>query len=78
MRSKKNVKTVKLEEGMFHEVEFDNYMDMAKHAVEWTLLCSYELKPNSLNDNYKILSLPNMQISYSHLRGSVMYNYMHP
>lgn len=78
MRSKKNVETIKLEEGMSHEKEFDNYIDMAKHAVEWTLLCSYELKPNSLNGNYKILSLPNIQITYSHFNGSLMYNYIIP
>ena len=78
MRSKRNVETIKLEEGMSHEIEFDNYRDMAKHAVEWTLLCSYELKPNSLNGSYKILSLPNIQITYSHFRGSVMYDYIAP
>ena len=78
MRSKKNVETIKLEEGMFHEKEFDNYMDMAKHAVEWTILCSYELEPNSFTGNYKILSLPNMQIAYSHIRGSVMTNFIAP
>jgi AraC-like DNA-binding protein len=78
MRSKKNVETIKLEEGMFHEIEFDNYLDMAKHAVEWTLLCSYELKPNSLDGLYKILSLPNIQIAYSHLHGSLMYDYIGP
>ncbi len=78
MRSKKNVETIKLKEGMSHEKEFDNYIDMAKYAVEWTLLCSYELKPNSLNGNYRILSLPNIQITYSHFRGSLMYNYIAP
>ncbi len=58
--------------------EFDNYRDMAKHAVEWTLLCTYELKPNSLNGNYRILSLPNIQISYSHFYGSLMHDYIVP
>ena len=78
MRSKKNVETVKLKEGMSLQKEFDNYLDMAKHAVEWTLLCSYEMKPHSLNGNYKILSLPNIQITYSHFRGAIIYNYIVP
>jgi len=63
---------------MSHEKEFDNYVDMARHAAEWTLLCSYELKPDSLNGSYKILSLPNIQITYSHFLGSVMYDYITP
>ena len=78
MRSKKNIETIKLKEGMSLDKEFDNYLDMAKNAVEWTLLCSYELTPNSLNGNYKILSLPNIQITYSHFRGSLIYNYIAP
>lgn len=78
MRSKKNIETIKLEDGMSLEKEFDNYTDMAKHAVEWTILCSYELKPNSFTGNYKILSLPNIQIAYSHIRGSVMTNFIAP
>ena len=78
MRSKRNVETIKLEDGMSLQKEFDNYKDMAKHAVEWTLLCTYQLKPNSINGNYKILSLPNIQISYSHFYGSIMHDYIVP
>jgi len=78
MRSKKNVETIKLQDGEYLEKEFDNYIDMATNAVDWTYFCSYELKPNSPKGVYKILSLPNMHIAYSDTTGGLMMDLISP
>lgn len=78
MRSKKNVETIKLQDGEYLEKKFDNYIDMATNAVDWTIFCNYELKPKSSNGIYKILSLPNIQIVYSKYNGGAMHNFVTP
>ena len=78
MRSKKNVETIKLQEGETHQKEFENYIEMAENAVDWTLFCSYQLKPNFSEGNYKILQLPSMQIAYTDMQGGVMFDYVTP
>jgi len=78
MRSKRNVDTLTLQDGEYLEKQFNNYADMATSAVDWTILCSYELKPNSLSGVHKILSLPNMQIAYTHTSGAIMYDFISP
>ena len=78
MRSKKNVKTTKLEKGETLKKEFDNYVVMAENAVDWTLFCSYQLKPNFSEGIYKILQLPSMQIAYTNMEGGIMFDYVAP
>ncbi len=78
MRSKKNVKTTKLEKGETLKKEFDNYVVMAENAVDWTLFCSYQLKPNFSEGIYKILQLPSMQIAYTDMEGGIMFDYVAP
>ena len=78
MRSKKNVTTLSMDEGEYLETKFNGYVDMAVHAIDWTLLCTYELKPDSINGIYKILALPNMQIAYTHMGGAIMYDFISP
>jgi len=78
MRSKKNIETITLDDGVYHEKTFDTYIDMAKHAVDWTIFCSYQLQPNAINGTYKILSLPSLQIAYTDASGGVMYDYVAP
>ena len=76
--SKKNVKTTKLEKGETLKKEFDNYVVMAENAVDWTLFCSYQLKPNFSEGIYKILQLPSMQIAYTNMEGGIMFDYVAP
>ena len=78
MRSKKNVDTTKLEKGETLKKEFDNYVVMAENAVDWTLFCSYQLKPNFSEGIYKILQLPSMQIAYTNMEGGIMFDYVAP
>ena len=78
MRSKKNVETVKLDKGETLTKAFDNYVDMAENAVDWTLFCSYQLKPNFSEGIYKMLQLPSMQIVYTDMGGGIMFDYVSP
>ena len=78
MRSKKNVETIKLEEGRTLEATFDNYVEMAASAVDWTLFCTYQLKPDFSEGSYKILQLPSMQIASTDMLGGVMFDYVAP
>ena len=78
MRSKKNVETIKLKDGEYLEKEFNNYVDMAQNAVDWTLFCSYQLQPNFSKGIYKILQLPSMQIAYSEMTGGIMFDFVVP
>ncbi len=78
MHSKKNIKTIKLNKGDSLKKEFINYEEMAKYAVDWTLFCSYQLKPKFPKGIYKILQLPSMQIVYTDMAGGIMFNYVTP
>ena len=78
MRSKKNVETITLEENQTLNKAFDSYLSMAENAVDWTLFCTYQLKPNFTEGNYKILQLPSMQIVYTSMSGGVMFDYVVP
>ena len=78
MRSKKNVETVKLDKGETLTKAFDNYVDMAENAVDWTLFCSYQLKPDFSEGIYKMLQLPSMQIVYTDMGGGIMFDYVSP
>jgi AraC-like DNA-binding protein len=78
MRSKKNVETTILEVGETLKKDFDNYVVMAENAVDWTLFCSYQLKPNFSEGIYKILQLPSMQIAYTNMEGGIMFDYVAP
>jgi len=78
MRSKKNVETIKLVTGETLKAEFNNYKDMAISAVDWTLFCSYQLKPNFSEGEYKILQLPSMQIVSTSMTGGIMFDYVLP
>ena len=51
---------------------------MAENAVDWTLFCSYQLKPNFSEGIYKILQLPSMQIVYTDMEGGIMFDYVAP
>jgi AraC family ethanolamine operon transcriptional activator len=78
MRSKKNVETTKLENGETLKKEFNNYVDMATSAVNWTLFCSYQLKPDFSEGVHKIMQLPSMQIAYTNMSGGIMFDYVAP
>ena len=78
MRSKKNVETTKLKDGQTLKKKFGNYIEMAENAVDWTLFCSYQLKPNFSEGIYKILQLPSMQIVYTDMEGGIMFDYVAP
>ena len=78
MRSKKNVETTKLKQGETLKKDFDNYIEMATSAVDWTLFCSYQLQPNFTEGVYKILQLPSMQIAYTDMSGGVMFDFVAP
>ncbi len=78
MQSKKNLETIPLEEGKTLKKEFDNYVDMAENAVDWTLFCAYQLKPSFTEGIYKIIQLPSMQIAYTKMDGGVMFDYVAP
>jgi len=78
MRSKKNVETLKLKDGEYLEKPFDNYLEMAESAVDWTLFCTYQLKPDFSEGIHKILQLPSMQIAFTDMRGGIMFDYVAP
>jgi hypothetical protein len=78
MRSKKNIETTVLQSGETLEKSFDNYVEMAEHAVDWTLFCSYQLKANFSEGIYKILQLPSMQIAYTNMEGGIMFDFVVP
>jgi len=78
MRSNKNVETLALKQGETLKKEFDNYVDMATSAVDWTLFCTYQLQPDFSEGSYKILKLPSMQIAYTNMTGGVMFDYASP
>ena len=78
MEKKKIVETVKLKQGEYLEKKFDNYLDLAKHAVDWTLFCHYKLRPNCVDGIFKILKLSNLQVAYTKEVGGVMYDFATP
>lgn len=78
MRSKKNVETIKLNSNETLKQEFDNYKDMATSAVDWTLFCSYQLKPDFSEGAYKFLQLTSMQIVSTEMTGGIMFDYVVP
>jgi AraC-like DNA-binding protein len=78
MRSKKNVETTKLDAGETLKKNFDNYAEMATSAVDWTLFCSYQLKPNFSEGIHKIIQLPSMQIASTDMSGGIMFDYISP
>lgn len=78
MRSNKNVGTVKLRESKTLKEAFSNYKEMAGNTVDWTLFCTYQLKPSFPGGIYKILQLPSMQIAYTQMDGGVMFDYIVP
>ena len=78
MRSKKNVETTILKEGETLEKKFDNYVDMATSAVDWTLFCTYQLKPNFSDGIHKIIQLPSMQIARTSMSGGIMFDFVIP
>ncbi len=78
MRSKKITDTRELENGDYLNSLFDSYEEMAANAVNWTIFCIYQLKPNSFNGTYRILELPNMQIACTETAGAIMYDYVVP
>ena len=67
-----------MEKGETLKKEFDNYVEMASSAVDWTLFCSYQLQPNFTEGVYKILQLPSMQIAYTDMSGGVMFDFVAP
>ena len=78
MRSKKNIETIKMQEGEYLEREFDNYVDMAKNAVDWTHFCPYQLQKNASTGVFKILELPSMQIAYTDMCGGIIFDFVIP
>ena len=78
MRSKKNVETTILKEGECLEAGFSNYVELAENAVDWTLFCTYQLKPIFSEGIFKILQLPSMQINYNDMSGGVMFDFVTP
>jgi AraC-like DNA-binding protein len=78
MEKKKIVDTVKLEQGEYLEKKFNNYLELAKNAVDWTLFCHYKLRPNCVEGIYKILQLSNLQVAYTKEVGGVMYDFASP
>ena len=78
MRSKKSIKTIRLEENECIEKEFENYTDMAQSASEWTLFCPYQFRQNSFIGMIKILELPSIQIVYLETSGGSMFELIAP
>ena len=78
MKSKKSINTVQMQKDEYLEKSFNTYKDLAKHAVDWTLFCPYSLEQTSFSGVVKILSLPSMQIMYSEMEGSIMFDLVVP
>jgi len=78
MEKKKIINTIELEDGEYLEKKFSNCLEMARHAVDWTLFCHYKLRPNCVDGIYKILKLTNMQLAYTKEVGGVMYEFATP
>ena len=78
MRGKKNIETIILKEGECLKKEFDNYIDMAENAVDWTLFCTYQFKPTFSEGIYKVLQLPSMQIIDNSMSGGIMFDFVTP
>ena len=78
MEKKRIIDTVKLENGEYLEKKFNNCLDMAKHAVDWTLFCHYKLRTNCVEGIFKILQLSNMQLAYTKESGGIMYDFATP
>ncbi len=78
MKNKKRTKSISLEEGVYLEKEFTTYQEMAEHSPDWSLFCNYQLAPNGMDGKYRILELPNIQISCSDMVGGFMFSFEAP
>ena len=78
MKNKESIQAKALKEGTLLEKEFTSYQEMAEHAPEWSLSCNYLLRKNGMGGRYKILELPNIQLSRSDLVGGFMFSFEVP
>ncbi len=63
-----------LTEGYFSDQSYDSHELMAESINNWKQYCPYQLRPNGLSGQHRILQLHSMQIAYAHRRGGTMHN----
>lgn len=63
-----------LTEGYFSVKHYTDYNMMSQSANNWKHLCPYQLRPDGLSGEHKILQLHSMQIGFAQRNGGTMHN----
>lgn len=63
-----------LKEGYFSDLTYDSAELMAQSINNWKQHCPYQLQPENLSGQHRILQLHSMQIAYAHRNGGTMHN----
>jgi AraC family ethanolamine operon transcriptional activator len=63
-----------LKEGYFSDRYYDSAELMAQSINNWKQHCPYQLQPEGLSGQHRILQLHNMQIAYAQRNGGTMHN----
>jgi len=66
-------RSLELEEGFFSDRYYDSYEMMAMSTSNWKQLCPYQLLPDGLSGQQRVLQLHSMQISYAERKGGTMH-----
>ena len=62
-----------LEEGFFSDRYYDSYEMLAMSTNNWKQLCPYQLLPDGLSGQQRVLQLHSMQIAYGERKGGTMH-----
>ncbi len=66
-------RSLELEEGFFSDRYYDSYEMLAMSTNNWKQLCPYQLLPDGLSGQQRVLQLYSMQISYGERKGGTMH-----
>lgn len=72
MKSKHNPEPLLLQEGLYLEQSYDNYDALTQSAKNWKYNCTYQLKPNALLGEHRVLQFNSMQLGYARRSGGLM------
>ncbi len=69
-----NPQPLVLTQGYFSNKVYNSYEMLSQSINNWQQLCPYQLKPDGLSGEHKILQLCSIQIAYAHRKGGTMHN----
>ncbi len=71
-KSKHTPEPLDIQEGYFLEESYTNYEMLSENAKNWQHNCTYQLKPNALSGQHRILQLCSMQLGFDKSPGGLM------